>query len=593
MFLATAATGLENRDMYDRRWRVSLLVVAACALLSGWAAAEDESTGRPFTMTLLHTNDTHSRLEPFPRDRELSASDPGPQQGGIARRKSLIEQIRANAPNVVLLDAGDFFQGTIFYNAWKGSAEVMGLNALGYDAVTLGNHEFDLGPVELGRALRGEPVAIAGVPHDAEKLRPPVVATNIDASQEPALNGLLRSSVVLERGGERLGILGVITPDVPTISSPGPRLRFLDYVGSVQAEADRLQAQGIDKIILLSHTGYPVDVAHARQLRGVDVIVSGHDHALLGDPATVDAVAPGQGARVKGPYPTVVTAADGQPVLVVSAYEWGRWLGQLQVAFDQHGVIERWQAQPIFVRGCAFVQGTVDCSQQVGPEDPTVKAEVARYREPVDRFASAHIGQAGIAFDAGNGVASVRRQEMPLGNLIADVMLAAAAASDRAVAAIANGGGIRAGIAPGEVRFEQALAVLPFGNTLVTVDLSGEQLAAALDHGLTRGGGAFPQVAGLKLVYCAAEPCPQALRPQGRVTQLTVDGHPVELTASYRIAVNSFMARGGDAYPVFRDACASGRYCRDSGVLDLDLLVQEFKNHSPVVRQVEGRIVAQ
>lgn len=577
--------------MLDRRWGIALLAGLALAVLSGFGHTADQATSRPLTITLLHTNDSHSRLEPFPRDAELSASTPGPQQGGIARRKTLIDRIRASAPNVVLVDAGDFVQGTIYYNTWKGSAEVMGLNALGYDAVTLGNHEFDLGPVELGRALRGEPVTIAGVSHPTAKLRAPVVATNIDASQEPALSGLLHPSVVLERDGERLAILGVVTQDVPTISSPGPQLRFLDYVASIQAEVDRLQAQGIDKIILLSHTGYPVDLAKARQLRGVDIIVSGHDHALLGEPATVDAVAPGQGALVKGPYPTVVTAADGQPLLLVSAYEWGRWLEQLQVSFDAHGVIERWQAQPIFVRGCAFAQDTVDCNRQVAPEDPTLKAEVARYREPVDRFASARIGQAGAGFEA-RGSASVRTQEMPLGNLIADVMLAAAAPSDRAVAAIANGGGIRADLAPGEVRFEQALAVLPFGNTLVTVELSGAQLVAALDHGLTRGGGAFPQVAGLKLEYCATLPCPAALHPQGRVTQLTVDGRPVDPAASYRIAVNSFMARGGDGYSMFKDACASGHYCRDSGVLDLDLLVQEFKNHSPVVRQVEGRSVA-
>jgi len=572
----------------------TLLLALGIAGFGGCARSDDDAPTRPVTITLLHTNDTHSHLEPVPRDPDLTAGNQGPQQGGIARRKTLIDGIRARQSNVLLLDAGDNFQGAIFYNAWKGSAEIMALNALGYDAVTLGNHEFDSGPAELGRALRGEPVVIAGVSHPTEKLRPPLVATNVEVSAEPALRGLLTPSVVIERGGEPFGILGVVTQDVPTISSPGPNVRFLDYFASVQREADQLQAAGINKIILLSHSGYPVDLAQAPRLSGVDIIVSGHDHALLGDPAAVEAVAPGQGARVKGPYPTVVSAANGEPVLLVSAYEWGRWLGQLQVAFDARGVIEDWKAEPIFVRGCAFVSGVVDCSRQVAPEDATVKAQVAAYREPVDRFANQVIGQAGIFFD-GSREPGVRTQETPLGNLIADVLRTAAADSDQAVAAFTNGGVIRASLNAGVVTFENALAVLPFGNTLVVLDVKGEELVAALDHGLAQPGqGAFPQVAGLKLVYCAAAPCPAALRPGGRVTALTVKGGPVDLAATYRLAVNSFIAGGGDSYTMLKAACARPKgYCRDTGLLELDLVVAEFKTHSPVIRAVEGRIVAQ
>jgi 2',3'-cyclic-nucleotide 2'-phosphodiesterase (5'-nucleotidase family) len=183
---------------------------------------------------------------------------------------------------------------------------------------------------------------------------------------------------------------------------------------------------------------------------------------------------------------------------------------------------------------------------------------------------------------------------MPLGNLVADAMLAAAAQSDGAVAAFVNGGGIRAGLNAGDATFEEALAVLPFGNTVAVLDLKGEELVAALDHGVSRPGeGAFPQVASLKLVYCAAAPCPAALRPGGRVAALAVNGVPVDLAATYRIAVNGFMAGGGDGYAILKDACARpGGRCRDTGILDLDVLVEEFKTRSPVVRRVEGRIVA-
>lgn len=398
---------------------------------------------------------------------------------------------------------------------------------------------------------------------------------------------------MLERGGEPFGILGIVTEETPTASSPGPNLRFLDYVASVQTEVDRLTEQGINKMILLSHYGYTVDVEKAPQLKGVDIIISGHDHALLGDPAMIEAVAPGQGERVKGPYPTVVTARDGNPVLVVSAYEWGRWLGQIKVSFDERGIVKSWQNQPIWVRGCEFANGAVDCRQQVAPEASTLKAQVAAYREPVNRFAEVSVGQAGMFFD-GNRAPGVRTQEMPLGNLIADVILGSAAQSDHAVAAIISGGGIRASLNQGKVSFEKALSVLPFSNTVIALDLKGEILVEALDHGVSKpAAGAFPQVAGLKLSYCATLPCADALRTNGRITRLTINGDPVDLAATYRIAINSFIANGGDGYFMLKEACAGGAYCRDTGILELDLLVEEFKTHSPVTRSIEGRIIEQ
>ena len=339
------------------------------------------------TVTILHSNDTHSNLEPFTPSDE-------PQQGGIARRKTLIDRVRASELNVLAVDAGDFSQGTLFYNAWKGSSDIMAMNAIGYDAATLGNHEFDLGSKELGRALRGEPAIIANVQHNTEKANFPLVSTNVDASAEPALTGLYRKSLIIERGGEKFGILGVTTDTTANISSPGPNIRFLDYVASVQAEADHLRHQGVNKIILLSHYGYDVDSVKARQLSGVDLIVSGHDHALLGAPADIGKVVPAQKDRVKGPYPTVVKDRDGQNVLIVSAYEWGRWLGQIKVTFDQSGLIQdgAWQSHPIFVRGC----DQDDCSKEAAPEDAVLPEEEpsSSLSSPVGLQASTQLARA-------------------------------------------------------------------------------------------------------------------------------------------------------------------------------------------------------
>lgn len=580
-------------------------LVAAVLAVAGWACGPSSSgkppgvepltrRSTPITLTILHTNDTHSRLEPSPSGKDLNEKSPGPQQGGVARRKTLIDRVRAEREHVLLVDSGDRAQGTIFFNAWQGSAEIMAVNALGYDAVSLGNHEFDLGSIALGRALRGEPVAIAGVPRETEALRAPLVATNVDGTAEPALADLLVKRTVLERGGERIGVLGVVTKDTEIISSPGTGVRFVDELASVQAEADALRALGVDKVVLLSHSGYALDVERAARWTGIDVIVSAHDHALLGEAAQVDAVAPGQGKFVRGPYPTVVTAADGEPTLVVSAFEQGAWLGELEVSFDSAGRKTRWEARPTFVRGCAFADGGVDCTGEVAPEDPAVKAAVDAYRAPVAEFAGAVVGETAVAFD-GSRVPGLRTQEMALGNLVADVMLVAGAGSDGAVAALMNGGGVRAGLRAGRVTYEDALAVLPFGNRLMVVALTGEELLAALDLGLSKSGqGAFPQVAGLRLTYCGAEPCAAPLRPGGRVVSLAVAGTPVERDRLYRVATNDYLAGGGDGQTAIAEACKRpGGYCRDTGLLQLDLLIDELRLRSPVSRSVEGRIVAQ
>lgn len=535
------------------------------------------------SITLLHFNDLHSHLEPFtPRDQ--------PEQGGVARIKTLVEQYRAAGPTLVL-GAGDYFQGTIFFNAWKGSEAVMVLNSLGLDAATLGNHEFDLGSVELGARLRGQPVEIGGNTYQVEPLQTPVVVTNLDVSGEPALEGLVEPSLILEKEGQRYGVLGVITETTPNIASPGDRVKFLDYQQSIQAEIERLEAQGIERFILLSHAGYEVDLKTVPNLSEIDVVISGHDHALLGDPASLPEF---MAAQVRGPYPTEVTRKDGGKALVVSAWEWGKVLGQLTVSFDPEGEVVSWQGGPIPV------------GADIAP-DPELSQKIAQYKAPVEEFAGIGIGEAAMDFDN----EKIREQETEIGNLVADALLLYGQ-RDGAVAAITNGGGIRAPIAAGLVTFGEALEVLPFGNTVTTVEVSGEQLVAALDQGLiwaydpaagtTRSSGAFPQVAGMKVTYCAesvaavhaGQPpvaCPGSLREGGVVKALEIAGETVELDKTYRIATNDFMSRGGDFYLSLQEGCQKN-YCQDTGLLMLDALIEIFKD-SPVSRSIEGRLTAQ
>ena len=578
---------------------VALIGLSACsvgriATRHTGALSDSEASGSAVTLTLMHTNDTHSRMQSF-TDTLL--------QGGVARRKTLVEKTRAeidagqSCKNQMLLDAGDFSQGTVFYNAWEGSESVMAMNDMGYDAATLGNHEFDLGVAKLARALKGENITIASTSYPTEKPAFAMVATNVDASQEPVLKGLLRKFKIIERCGQTYGLIGVVTEDVPLIASPGDKVKFLDYVSSVNTTAALLKAQGVNKIIVLSHYGYEVDLAKAKALSGVDIIVSGHDHKLLGSAddinaqtsdATLATPYAGQGGLSAGAYPTQLTNREGDPLLVVSSSEWGRWLGRLEVGFDASGKVVSSANKSMFIDGRSVV------------ENAALKAKVDQYYAPVAAFSSVLVGKSAMAFAADRGaltpsfVAGLRTGETALGNLITDLMQATAKTSDNAVAAFSNGGGLRAAIAQGDVTFGQALTVLPFGNTLFVMDLTGQDVIDLMEASVGKvGGGGFLQLSkDLRISYCAeATSCANPLKTGGRVTAIQIAGASVVSSKTYRLATNNFTAGGGDGYDVLKNACLrSGNYCRDTGIVLLDLLVTRLKTGTALSAQLDGRI---
>ena len=569
----------------------------------------NNSSSDKTTITLLHTNDTHSHLESFsPLDE--------PEQGGVARRKTVIDSIRdeVGSDHVLLVDAGDFFQGTTFYNAWQGSADIMALNALGYDVVTLGNHEFDRGPVALSRALSGDTIDIAGSRYPTEPLHVPIVSTNLDFSAEPSLFGKIQRSIVIEKSGDQIAVLGVITPLLPNISLCGTTIEVDNYLPSIQAEIDRLTAQGINKIILLSHAGYDVDITMTSQLTDVDVVVCGHDHPLLLPESAYSDGAPLHylADKVVADYPSVSNDVQGNPVLLVGAYEWGKLLGRIDVTFDQAGHIIDWSGEPI------AINAEIDA-------DSELAEQVTSYKEPITEFSAVIIGEAGMYFN-GDRNPGVRSQEMALGNLVSDAVLKVAATYDTAVASIINSGGLRTSLPqdidpaidlpPYNVTFGDALSLLPFGNTISTIDVTGYELVSALDNGLTwafdsetmttRSSGAFPQISGLQLTYCndtvddmrnrinPPAPCNAALIDGGVVTSLQVAGAAVNFASTYRIATNNFLANGGDYYLSLQQACnRPDGYCVDSGILALDAVIDEFDTLEPVIRSDEDRIVAE
>lgn len=570
-----------------------ILFLAACDHMQVAAGKPEQ----PVTVTLLHMNDFHSQLDPYMPPEE-------PSQGGAARLKTLIDGIRKEKgdENVLLLFGGDAFQGTMFYNTWKGSAEVMTMNQLGFDAVCLGNHEFDSGADQLVRAIKGGPVTIAGVTYETEPAKFLVLSTNIDGAREPGFEDSSVKRAIIEKNGARYGLLGVTTETTANVSSPGENVKFLDYIASVQKQADALKAEGVNKIFLMSHSGTDVDMKMIPHLSGVDVVVGGHDHALFGDPETIRAMGlPKQAAQVVAPYPAVIKDRDGHNVLVVSAYEKGRWLGNIDVTFDGKGLVQddAWKAAPVFVRGCTVDRSSGapkegDCSQQIAAFDGGMFAQVEKYREPMAIVANQPLGESAVDFA---GRHAVDADVHSMGDLIAEILLNFAA-KEKADAALINWGSMRADLAKGPVRYADVSTVLPFDNAVAILDLTGAELLESMDMAVSKAygksAGAYPHVAGMTIHYCKAEPCPNALRKGGRVTALTIAGKALEPQATYRIATHDYLTKGGDFYAIFKAACErAGNYCKNTGTLTRDMVADWFRTHSPVTPVTTKRTIAQ
>ena len=475
----------------------------ALALTAGAAQAE-------FDLTILHTNDFHDRFEPISQyDGPCSAEDnaAGECFGGIARMVTAIEEARGRAgDNVILLDAGDQFQGSLFFTRYGGAVSAEFMTQLGYDAMAVGNHEFDNGPEGLSEFL--------------DEVEFPVLSANIDVSQNNMLADRVQKAVTLDVGGEQIGVVSVLAEDTVETSSPGETVIFSSTVDAAQAEIDRLTDEGVNKIILLTHVGLREDQRLAEALTGVDLIVGGHSHTLLSN-TDEDAA---------GPYPT---EANGVPIF--QAYAYGKYLGEIMVTFSDEGEVTQVSGDPILL----------DASVA---EDEAAVARVAELAEPLAEVRAQVIGETAANIEGNRDVC--RAMECSGGNLVADAMLDRV--KDQGIdIAIANAGGIRASIEAGEVTMGDVLTVLPFQNTLSTFQVLGAQVLAALENGVSEiedGAGRFPQVAGMTFeVDPAAE-------PGGRISNVMVGGEPLDPSAPYGVVSNNYVRNGGDGYVMFRDA---------------------------------------
>ena len=527
-----------NKGKTKRACQGLLFLLALAMLLAGCGTAPTStppsatgaepiginSAGDPLeTIVILHTNDFHGAVEA----EEVQSGGGSSERGGLVNLVSLIDQLRDEHPGrTLLLDAGDSFQGSYVSNSTQGELVMAAMKVAGYDAWTLGNHEFDWGQ----ESLRAR-IAQAGFP---------ALGANVLDEATGDIWDMVQPYAIIEVGRIKVGVLGLSYPDTPAISKPEnvAGLGFQRAEDTVRRYLPELQEQA-DLIVVLSHQGYDGDMALAKAVDGLDVIVGGHSHIFLESPRKIN------------------------DTLIVQAGAKGQVIGRLEITMDvETGEIVDYASRQV------LVPVTNDLSAVNQEVQALVDAALAEAAETIEQ----PIGETAVALEP----KSVG--EFALGNLITDAMLDADIDGQQADIAMHNNGGIRAALPKGTISFGQLYAVLPFDNQLMALELTGEQVLRILEHSVSGSPGKM-QVAGMSFQFDMS-------RPAGnRILEATVGGAPLEPARLYRVVTIDYLASGGDGQETFLEGMNPAY-----GDGEVWVVAQYIQDHSPVHPEVEGRI---
>ena len=358
------------------------------------------------------------------------------------------------------------------------------------------------------------------------KVNFPVLLSNADVMKERFLSDALMPSHIIEKAGEKIGLLGLTPEDLPSLASPGDNITMQNPVTALKREIASLKEQGVNRIIVLSHSGFGVDQKIAKQVDDIDLIVGGHSNTFLSNIAKVS----------RGPYPTWVTTPNGGRTAIVQAYAYGKYLGRIDLDFDENGVVVEAKGEPIPV-------------DKLIKEDAKTKQRVAELAKPLDEIRKKKVGFTKDPIDGESD--SCRIAECTMGNLVTDALLSRFK-SQGAEIAIINGGGLRSSIGAGEITMGEVLNVLPFQNTVATFSMTGADIVASLESGVSGIEdleGRFPQVAGLR--YTVSPSNEVGNRISNVRAQIEGEWAPVIADRYYNIVTIDFLRTGGDWYDLF------------------------------------------
>jgi 5'-nucleotidase/UDP-sugar diphosphatase len=557
-------------------------IACACSVLA------DTPGFPPVELNIAHINDHHSNLSAF-KDFELKldAIPTRVEIGGMARTAARLRELDGT-PNLLKLHAGDATTGTLFHTLFKGEADAALMKTICFDAMALGNHEFDDGDNGLRRFL--DFMRLGGC-------YTPVLSANVEPEVGTPLAPLHRGDYVQPYlvkwiGGVPVGIIGLVVRGKTQDSSrPLASTRFLDEAETAQRYIDELKRSGVRHIVLLTHHGYDADLALAAKLSDVDVIIGGDSHTLLGDFSAY-------GLASAGPYPTRARNKDGDAVCIGQAWEYNKVVGLMNIRFDNQGRVAECTGTPTLMLGDDFSRtgsdGTstpVDAPTRqsilawlagrnnVKPvqPDPTAEAVIGQYATQMNNLAKRIIGNAsealclvripGEAAGRGSGTAGCEDANSKAhGSVIAQVVADAfLAASKRADFALQNAGGVRISIPAGPVSFETASKLLPFANILVEMPVSGAQLVATLeeaaanhlDHGGSTGG--HPYMSGVRWDLDLSQPRGQRFSNIQVRDRKTGIWSAIDPARNYTLVTNDYLASGKEGYATLGAIYAAGK----------------------------------
>ena len=515
--------------MKNTNLKLYLLIVLACVFLLLACAGKNytKNNDQSYAITILHTNDHHGRFWKNKRG-----------EYGMAARKTLIDAIRQEVAEqggyLLLLSGGDINTGVPESDSQDAKPDFLGMKELGYDAMALGNHEFD-NPIEILQKQK----KWAGFPF-------------LSANVLQAKNGklLFQSHIIKKYQGLKIAIVGFTTKDTEIIGNPEylTGIKILDPIEVGKTLIPELKKKN-DLVIAVTHMGHykdgnyggnaPGDVTLARKTKGLDIIIGGHSQNPIFEPDIQN------------------------NTLILQAHEWGKYVGRLDLEYKANQlVVKNYRLIPINLK--KKIKNAEGKTQRVLieaeiAEDEDLKNFLAPYQEKGQHELQKEIGTSNGIFE------NNRNKETNIGNLIALAQMS----KTNSDLAVMNSGGIRANLEQGTITYKDVLIVHPFGNDLCTVIFTGAELKDYLQvvGNKKKGTGAFPQFAGVKLIY------------NGEIlTSLEVQGIAVANDKTYKLSLNSYIASGGDGYPKVTDH----PNFVNTGYLDADMLKEYIQKNTPL-----------
>ncbi len=448
-------------------------------------------------VTILHTSEHHGTLEPLEQGSYKG-------QGGMARRATLIERVRKEAPLVLLVDSGDLLIGTAMSSVFRGEADIKAMNLMAYDALALGNHDFDFGTAHL-KKLKNE-------------ARFPFLCTNLRPREPDICDRFIVKSI----GPLRIGIIGLIGkrnyPDTFNRQAL-QELHFEDPVEAARHAVSELRER-VEIIVAVTHEDTEEDLALAAAIPAIDVIVGGHTEGF--DGLISKGLRTPEKERVE---------LSGAGAVFVKTHRQGRTLGRLDLLYHDRTILVA-EARNVPVTSAVTA-------------NPKVSQLVESYAGRLETETERVIGDAAVNLEGGN--MAIRTRETNLGNLLADLSRGQSGAEIGFV----NAGQIRGGFSAGPITRRRLMEVLPFDDGLCLLTLTGRELREALENSVSRlpeANGRFLQISGLSYVFDPAAPV------GSRVKTMQVNQTPLDLSRHYTVVTSQFLADGGDGYTMFMHA---------------------------------------